>query len=118
MRSRKRVKSRIKRKHFFIVSLIVLLIVFGIIGYSFLLKNKLNLKGFSSKITINYKTDFKKANFTACYGNALDCKKVKVKMLNEIDTSKLGKQKVTYELEYNGKKEKKKRNRKKRKQKK
>lgn len=106
MRSRKRVKSIINKKHLLIISLVVILIVLGILGYFFLLKNKLNLKGYNSKITINYKTDFKKANFTACYGNAFDCKNVKIKILNKIDTSKLGKQKVSYELEYNGKKEK------------
>ena len=106
MGSRKRVKFKINKKHLLIISLVVMLIVLGILGYFFLLKNKLNLKGYNSKITINYKTDFKNANFTACYGNAFDCKNVKIKMLNKIDTSKLGKQKVTYELTYNGKKEK------------
>ena len=63
MGSRKRVKAKISKKHLFIISLVVILVVLGILGYFFLLKNKLKLNGYNSKITLNYKTDFKKANF-------------------------------------------------------
>ena len=107
MSSKRRVKKTYKRKHLIVFIFIVSLILLGVLGYFKCLKNQLNLKGYDSEITINYKGKYSGDNFTACYGNIFDCKKAKIKRIGEIDSSKLGKQKVTYEITYsNGKKKK------------
>ena len=103
---KKRVKKNYKRKHLMVFIFIVSLILLGVLGYFKCIKNQLNLKGYNGDITINYKGKYNGDDFTACYGNMFDCKKAKIKRIGDIDTSKLGKQKVTYEIEYNGKKKK------------
>lgn len=106
MSSKKRVKHNYKKKNIVRVVFVFSLILIGVLGYFLLLKNKLNLTGYDGSITIDYKGKFSKDNFSACYGNVFDCKKAKIKIIGDIDTTKLGKQKITYELTYNGQKKK------------
>ncbi|MBR2827920.1 MAG: polysaccharide deacetylase family protein [Bacilli bacterium] len=89
-------KKRIKgKKNFFGYMVVFLLVVLLCIGGYFLLFPQIHLKG-GSKISVNYKSTYKERGYKASYLGKDLTKKVKVN--GKVNTSKMGKYKVTYQV--------------------
>lgn len=90
-----------KRKALFITIGIILLSF--IISIPFILNSKFEVKEFEETIEINYEGSYEEKPGKVCYGNIINCKKVKYSSEGEVDTNKIGDYEITYTYKYNGK---------------
>ena len=94
--------NRVHKKKKIKKSILIIIILFVVIGLGFLgynmFKSDFRIKGFNKIVEINYKSKYKNNYGKICYGNVFSCDKVKVTSKGKVDTSKLGKYKVSYTL--------------------
>ena len=96
---KRKIKRTLKRFGFdksFIISTIIILLLFGgIVLYNKVLTPQINLKG-KKIVTINYKSDYKDAGFKATqFGDDIT---KKVKVTGKVNTKKLGDYEITYKI--------------------
>ena len=90
-------KKKKNKKSILIIIILLVVIGLGFLGYN-MFKSDFRIKGFDKIVEIDYKSKYKDNYGEICYGNILSCDKVKVTTEGKVDTSKLGKYKVSYTL--------------------
>ena len=92
MKRKKRVKAN---NNVFKIIVLLLVVVLFVVGGNYLLFPQIHLKG-GGRISINYQSTYKEKGYSASYLGKDLTKKVKVR--GKVDTSKMGKYKVTYQV--------------------
>ncbi len=85
----------------FIIFISIFLIL--ILTYFTYYKKNIIIKNFTDHEKVEVFNDYKEKGLDVCYGNRLSCKKIKYKRSGEVNTSKLGNYKITYEITYKDK---------------
>lgn len=85
-----------------LLSLLIVLLLFIILGYNFILKQKLIIKNVNNE-TLEVNTNYKEIEPKICYGNKLSCKKIEYKKTGQVNIKKLGLYKITYTINYKNK---------------
>ena len=96
MGSKKKIKLKKQNKKIFIIGGIVLVVIIGLVFlYNLIILPKIELTG-GKKVNISYKSNYKEKGYKATHlGKNLT---EKVKVSGDVNTSKLGKYKVEYEV--------------------
>ena len=92
MKRKKRVKAK---NNVFKIIVLLLVVVLFVVGGNYLLFPQIHLKG-GGRISVNYKSTYKEKGYSASYLGKDLTKKVKVS--GKVNTSKMGKYKVTYQV--------------------
>ena len=85
-----------------LLSLLIALLLFIILGYNFILKQKLIIKNINNE-TLEVNTNYKEIVPKICYGNKFSCKKIEYKKTGQVNIKKLGLYKITYVINYKNK---------------
>ena len=88
-----------KYKVLFICLFVFLFLLLCFLGYYFFY-NRFIYSALNDALIVDVNSEFSCPNITACYGNKLKCSKVKIDVIDDVNTSLIGEYKIIYNISY------------------